>query len=83
MKEVELSRNELVLSYRHPVTGRIEELVLHVDSQTGFSEGTRLENLHVNDPVSVDYVDGVGKTARAIRVGRVPLKGVPFDKAPF
>jgi hypothetical protein len=82
VKEVWLDRQEFTLSYRHPVSGEMEELVIKVDGGTGFSEGVRLEDFRGGDPVSVDYQEGPEGEARAVQVKRVPLRGVPIDKGP-
>ena len=73
VKQVLPEKQELVLSYRHPVTGQWEELILKVDRQTGFSEGVRFEELQENDPLSIDYQENAEGNARAVRINRVPL----------
>jgi hypothetical protein len=79
VKEVGTERAEFVLSYKHPATGRVEELVLKVDSGTGFSKGIRLEDLDRNDPISVDYQENPEGVRRAVFVERVPTH-VPVEK---
>ena len=92
VKEVRLGSRELVLSYRNPVSGKLEELALQVDEHTGFGQdvgsrhGTspRLEDLKTNDPVSVDYQEEGGThLRRAVRISRVPLRGVPEEISRF
>lgn len=80
VKEVGLETNELILSYRHPVSGQWEELVLNVDNQTGFGEGVRLQDLRGSDPVSAEYQEDPSGLARAISIRKVPLTGVPLDE---
>lgn len=79
IKEVGLERNEVVLSYLHPVNGETEELSFKIDPQTGFSGGFRLEELKRNEPVSIDYEENSEGLKRALLIKRVPLRGVPVD----
>ena len=82
IKEISLAKHELVLSYRHPVTGRFEELKLLIDDQTSANEGIRLEDLRGDDPVSVTYEEIPGGLFHARDVRRVPLRGVPIHEIP-
>ncbi len=83
MKEVSPRKQELVLSYRHPVSGEVEELVLKVDEGTGLNKGTRLEDFKEGDPVSVDYEENPSQIPRAVQVKRVATSGVPDEIAKF
>ena len=76
--EVRSKERELVLTYRHPVTRREEKLVLQVDQGTGFYEGAHLEDLHPNQPVSVDYEEGPSGP-KAVRIRQVPTRGIPKE----
>lgn len=80
MKETSIEKHELVLSYRHPVSGQMEEQVFKVDAGTGFPEGVRFEDLRANQPVSVDYREDSDGHTRAVRIRRVPLRGIPIDQ---
>ena len=80
IKSVFLDKQEFVLSYRHPVSGQLEELKLRIDSQTGFSGGIRLPDLQQDDPVSVDYQEDEKGEARAVLVSRVNLTSVPIER---
>lgn len=79
VKEVQITDHKLVLFYRHPVSRRDEELILKIDERTGFGKRLHLEDLHGNDPVSVDYEENPGEIPRAIQVKRVDLNGVPEE----
>lgn len=83
IQSVNPSRREVTLSFQDPVSGKTEELVLRVDSHTGFGEGVRFEDLKAGEPVAVDYQEEAGRPPLAIQIRRVPLTGVPFDKVPF
>ena len=83
VKDVSRTDEELVLSYRHPVTGEVEELVLKVDDGTGFSQGTKLADFKEGDPVSVDYEENPEGTPRAVQVKRVAIRGVPNEIVQF
>ena len=80
VKEISSEEGRLTLSYFHPATGRDEELVLTVDSHTGFSEGVTLGDLRRNDPLSVDYEENEEGRVLAVQIKRVPLRGIPIDK---
>lgn len=82
IKEVGLERNEIVLSYLHPVKGETEELSFQIDPQTGFSGGFRLEDLQPQEPVSVDYEENSEGSRRAVLIKRVPLRGMPTGHSP-
>ena len=80
VKEVRLAEQKLVVRLRHPATGIMEDLVLQIDERTGFKRGTRLQDLHPQEPVSVDYEEMPGKIPpHAVQVKRVPLRGVPDE----
>lgn len=79
VREVQLEKSELRVTYRHPVSGQTEELLLRVDQETGFPEGLRLSDLQEGEPVSIDYEGGDGSSLRAVLVKPVPLKGVPLE----
>lgn len=83
MKEASLAKEELVLSYRHPVSGREEELVFRVDRETGFNRGLHFEDFKEGDPVSVDYEENPSGIPRARQVKRVAVSGVPDEIAQF
>ena len=78
-KEVRLSEHQLVLFFKRPATGQMEELVLKVDEGTGFKKGFRLEDFRPNEPVSVEYEEIPGQGPRATQVRKVPLRGVPNE----
>ncbi|MBI4115254.1 MAG: hypothetical protein HY447_01625 [Candidatus Omnitrophica bacterium] len=82
IKEISLEKHELVLSYKHPVTSRSEELKLIIDDKTSADEGVRLEDLRGDDPVSVTYEEIPGGLFYARDVRRVPLRGVPIKEIP-
>ena len=79
VKEVFANEQELVLAFRHPATGKTEDLILKIDEGTGFKKGVHLQDFRPNEPVSVDYEEAAGGVLRAIQVRRVPLRGVPDD----
>ena len=79
VKEVRLSEHQLVLFFKRPATGQMEELVLKVDEGTGFKKGFRLEDFRPNEPVSVEYEEIPGQGPRATQVRKVPLRGVPNE----
>ena len=82
VKEIRAGEQQLILSYRHPVSGKTEELVLQVDRRTGFPKGIRLEDLRRNDLLSVDYriFSGAARAfPEAVRVERISVKGVSID----
>ena len=79
VKAFGLEEKLLVLSYRNPANRQSEELTLKVDRQTGFNEVLHLKDFRVNDPVSVDYEEIPGGIPRAVRISRVPLRGVPKE----
>ncbi len=80
VKEISSEKHELVLSYRHPVSGQMEEKTFEVDTATGFPEGMRFQDLRPNQPLSVDYQEGPQGKAHAVRIRAVPLRGVPIDR---
>ena len=41
-------------------------------------DGVRLADLKKQEPVTVDYLED-GRTARALQIKRVPMKGVPKE----
>ena len=79
VKEVLANEQELVLAFRHPATGKTEDLILKIDEGTGFKKGVHLQDFRPNEPVSVDYEEAAGGVLRAIQVRRVPLRGVPDE----
>ena len=79
VKEVQLREQRLVLSFRRPATGLVEDLVLQIDGQTGFKKGVRLQDFRPDEPVSVDYEEASGSIPRAVQVREVPLRGVPDE----
>ena len=80
VKEVRLTEQRLVVRLRHPATGLMEDLVLQIDERTGFKRGLRLQDLHPEEPVSVDYEEIPGKIPpHAVQVKRVALRGVPDE----
>lgn len=83
VKEVSFTTQELVLSYRHPVSGEEEDLTLKVDHGTGFNEGVHLEDFKEGDPISADYEENPSGSFRAVQVKRVMVKGVPDEIAQF
>lgn len=83
VKEVSITKQELVLSYRHPVSGREEKLVLKVDSGTGFNPGLHFKDFKEGDPISVDYEEDSSGTPRAVQVNEVAVSGVPDEIAKF
>ena len=83
VKEISFAHEELVLSYRHPVTGREEELGLKVDTNTSFNQGLHLNDFKKGDPVSVDYEEESSGILRAKRINRVDVSGVPEEIAQF
>jgi len=82
VEEVSPARSELVVLYYHPVSRNLERQVFRVDSATGLEDGLRLADLRKQDPVSIDYLED-GRTARAIQIKRVPMKGVPKELRRF
>ena len=82
VKEIRAPEGKLVLSFIHPVTGNVGEMVFEVDSHTGLPEGVRFEDLKPEEPISVDYLEEAG-TKRALLIKRVPTSGVPIEKNPF
>ena len=83
VKEVSFTKQELILSYHHPVSGEEKDLTLKVDHATGFNEGVHLEDFKEGEPVSVDYEENPGGSFRAVQVKRVAVKGVPDEIAQF
>ena len=83
VKEVSPTKQELVLSYRHPVSGQPEKLVIKVDQHTAFNKGLHFEDFKEGDPVSVDYEENPSGTPRAVQVKRVDVSGVPEEIAQF
>lgn len=79
VKEVWVERNEIALSYFHPVSGKEEDLLFRVNRETGFSGGFHWEELQRNEPVSIDYEEDSEGLRRALLIKRVPLRGVPID----
>jgi len=81
VKEIRTSEELLVLAYRHPVSGKTEELALKVSPGTGLPEGIRLEDFKKDEPLAVDYQEKPGEPPQALLVKRVPVKGVPKELA--
>lgn len=83
IEKVTAEKQELTLSYPHPVTGKNEKLIFRVDSATGFGEGIRLQDLREGQMVSVDYTEETAQLPRAVQVKRVPLRGIPREVRSF
>lgn len=82
VKKVLIDKQELILSYRHPVSGKPEELKLKIDGGTGFSRELRFEDFREEDLISADYQEDESGRARAVSVRRVDLYSGPVEKKP-
>jgi len=83
VKKVLIDKQELILSYRHPVSGEPEELKLSIDGGTGFSKELRIEDFREDDLISADYQEDETGQARAVSVRRVDLYSAPVEKKPL
>lgn len=79
VKDISVSEKKITLSFEHPVTGEAEELMLHVDDQTGFPESSNLDDFKKGEPLTVDYEEDESGNCRAVQIKRVPLSGVSLD----